>query len=181
MLPGTAIHDLGALFADLEQRGAAEFAAVGVDGVAECSVDMRYRGQAYELNVPYGREHPSQSLQAFHALHLHRYGFADAQRPTEIVNLRLRMVAAGEVYLPRHTGPVPGDGSAACFATREIFFGDRFVPAKIYRRDALHPGDAITGPAMITEYTSATVLPPDCRAAVDGYRNLVIHIAQEGA
>ena len=181
MLPGTAIHDLGALFADLQQRGAAEFAAVGVDGVAECSVDMRYRGQAYELNVPYGREHPSQSLQAFHALHLHRYGFADAQRPTEIVNLRLRMVAAGEVYLPRHTGPVPGDGSAACFATREIFFGDRFVPAKIYRRDALHPGDAITGPAMITEYTSATVLPPDCRAAVDGYRNLVIHIAQEGA
>jgi N-methylhydantoinase A len=179
MLPGTAIEGLGEFFAELEQRGAAEFAADGLAGVAECSLDLRYRGQGYELNVPFRRELPGESLPAFHALHRRRYGFADANKPVEIVNLRLRMVAKGEEYSPGYTEPVPGDGSAARVATREIYFSDRFVPAEIYRRDALRPGDCIDGPAMITEYTSATVLPPDCRAAVDGFGNLVIDVAQE--
>jgi N-methylhydantoinase A len=181
MLPGTAIDRLGEFFAELEQRGAAEFAADGLEGVAECSLDLRYRGQGYELNVPFRREQPGESLQAFHTLHRQRYGFADANKPLEIVNLRLRMVAKGEAYSPSYTEPLPGDGSAAFVATRDIYFGDSFVPAKIYQRDALKSGDRIAGPAMITEYTSATVLPPDCRAQVDGFGNLVIQVAQEDA
>jgi len=179
MLPGAAIDELGGAFAEMEQRGAEEFATDNLHGVAERTVDLRYRGQGYELNVPYIREHPSRSIEAFHALHRQRYGFADASKPMEIVNLRLRMVAAGEKYVPSYNAPVPGDGRAACVATREIYFGDHFVPTKIYRRDGLRPADAIDGPAMIAEYTSATVLPPGCRAQVDGYGNLVIHVAQE--
>jgi len=62
-----------------------------------------------------------------------------------------------------------------------MYFDGGFVQAKIYRRDVLRPGDCISGPAMITEYTSATVLPPDCRAEVDGYGNLVIHIPPHDA
>jgi N-methylhydantoinase A len=34
---------------------------------------------------------------------------------------------------------------------------------------------------MITEYTSATALPPRCRAEVDGLGNLVIDVAEERA
>jgi N-methylhydantoinase A len=181
MLPGTAIDALGEFFAELEQRGAAEFAADGVEGVAECSLDLRYRGQGYELNVPLRREVPGESMVAFHALHRQRYGFADSNKPVEIVNLRLRMVAAGEAYSPSYTEPVPGDGSAACLAKRKMYFDGGFVQAKIYRRDALRPGDCMSGPAMITEYTSATLLPPDYRAEVDGYGNLVIHIPQHVA
>jgi N-methylhydantoinase A len=52
------------------------------------------------------------------------------------------------------------------------------LPSRFYRRERLRPGDAIAGPAMITEYTSATVLPPDCRAVVDGFENLVITIGE---
>ena len=181
MLPGTAIGELGEFFTELEERGTAEFAADGIECVAECSLDLRYRGQGYELNVPYRHDEPEESLVAFHALHRQRYGFADSHKPVEIVSLRLRMVAQGEVYSPSYTEPVPGDGSAACLATREIFFGDRFVPAKVYRRDALRPGDSIIGPAMITEYTSATVLPPGCNAQIDGHGNIVIHVTQESA
>jgi N-methylhydantoinase A len=43
----------------------------------------------------------------------------------------------------------------------------------------LVPGDALHGPAMITEYTSATALPPRCRAEVDDLGNLVIDVAEE--
>ena len=49
-----------------------------------------------------------------------------------------------------------------------------FCATRLYRREALRPGDAFDGPAMITEYTSATALPPDCCAQVDGFGNLVI-------
>jgi len=52
------------------------------------------------------------------------------------------------------------------------------MPTRLYRRDGLRSGDAIVGPAMITEYTSATALPPGCRAEIDGYGNIVIAIGE---
>jgi N-methylhydantoinase A len=179
MLPGAAIATLAAPFAEMESRAAAAFTAEGLHGVPHRSLDLRYRHQGYELNVPYDARSPEQSLAAFHQLHQQRYGFADAHRPIEIVNLRLRMVAAGEPYTPAQHAPRTGDGSAACYATRPIYFDGQFVPARLYRRDALVPGDIIPGPAMITEYTAATVLPPGATARVDGFSNLVVSVAPE--
>jgi N-methylhydantoinase A len=179
MLPGNAIQTLEGSFAELEQRGVAEFAAEGLQGVAQCTVDVRYRRQGYELNVPFNKQSPAQSIAAFHRLHQQRYGFCDESKPVEIVNLRLRMVAAGEPYAPAYREPVPGDGSAACYAERPVHFAGKFLPTRHYRREGLAPGDSIHGPAMITEYTSATALPPGCCALVDGFGNLVISIAAE--
>jgi N-methylhydantoinase A len=59
-----------------------------------------------------------------------------------------------------------------------VFFDGRFLKSRFYRRDGLVPGDVISGPAMITEYTAATVLPPGDRAQVDGFGNIVISIAR---
>ncbi len=101
---------------------------------------------------------------------------SDPEKPVQIVNLRLRMTASAEPYAPAQRELVPGDGSAACYAKREIFFRDRFLPSRLYHREQLHPGDAISGPAMITEYTSATILPPGSRASVDAFANLVIAV-----
>jgi N-methylhydantoinase A len=179
MLPGDAIDSLEDSFAELEQRGVTDFAAEGLRGTAHCTVDVRYRRQGYELNVPFHKQSPAQSIAAFHQLHQQRYGFCDVSKPVEIVNLRLRMNAPGEPYAPIYREPVPGDGSAACYAERPVHFAGRFLPTHHYRRDGLAPGDAIDGPAMITEYTSATALPPGCRAQVDGFGNLVISIAEE--
>jgi len=179
MLPGDEIGSLEDGFAELEQRGVTEFTAEGLRGVAQRTVDVRYRQQGYELNVPYDKQSPTHATEAFHRLHQQRYGFCDVLRPVEIVNLRLRMIAAGEPYSPAHRDPTPEDGSAACYAERDVFFAGRFLPTRHYKREALAPGDAIHGPAMITEYTSATVLPPRCCAQVDGFGNLVIAIAEE--
>jgi N-methylhydantoinase A len=179
MLPGDAIETLEDSFAELEQRGVAEFAAEGLQGMAQCTVDVRYRRQGYELNVPFNKQSPAQSIAAFHQLHQQRYGFCDESKPVEIVNLRLRMIAAGEPYAPAYREPVPGDGSAACYAERPVHFAGKFLPTRYYRREGLAPGDAIHGPAMITEYTSATALPPGCCAQVDGFGNLIISIAAE--
>jgi N-methylhydantoinase A len=181
MLLGDARESIGDCFAELEQRGIAEFTLEGLQGAALRTVDVRYRSQGYEMNVPYDPHAPANAVEAFHQLHQQRYGFCDVKRPVEIVNLRLRMVAAGEPYLPAHREPVPGDGKAACYAVREVYFDGKFIPSRIYRREGLTPGDSIQGPAMITEYTSATVLPPHSCAQVDGFGNLVITFTEESA
>ena len=67
---------------------------MGLKGAAHRSLDLRYRRQGYELNVAFDGQAPAHSIEAFHQLHRQRYGFSDAERPVEIVNLRLRMVAA---------------------------------------------------------------------------------------
>jgi N-methylhydantoinase A len=187
MLPGDAIHTLEEIFAELEQRALDEFSAEGREGTADRSldrsthrsIDLRYRGQGYELNVPYDQQSPADAIEAFHQLHQQRYGFCDPQKPVEIVNLRLRMIAPGEPYLPPETELIRGDGSDADDGQRKIFFDGVSHASRLYRREALVPGDVIHGPALITEYTSATVLPPGCYAQVDGFQNLVITVAWE--
>ena len=179
MLPGDAMESIADSFAELERRGIAEFAAEGLHGMALRTVDIRYRRQGYELNIPYHAQVPEDAIEAFHRQHQKRYGFCDARKPVEIVNLRLQMIAAGEPYSPSRQAPVPGDGNAACYTVRDVYFDGKFIPSRLYRRDGLAPGDRIKGPAMITEYTSATVLPPDCVAHVDDLGNLVITFTEE--
>ena len=181
MLPANALDSLEGIFADLESNATEEFRAEGLEGIVHRTLDIRYRGQAYELNVPFSKQLPESALAAFHQLHQQRYGICDVHKPVEIVNLRLCIVAASEPYSPPYRAPVPGDGAAALYAVRNIVFAGRFVKSNLYRRDELSSGDLIHGPAMITEYTSATILPPACSAQVDGYGNLVISVAEERA
>lgn len=176
MLPGEAVGDLASNFAAMERAAREE-----LDATAEYSLDVRYRGQGYELNVPWDQRVPERSMKLFHAAHQQRYGFSDAERPVQIVNLRLRMRAAAEPYAPARRDPVQGDGGAALVAERPIFFDQGFVPARLYARERLRPGDSIEGPSMITEYTSATLLPPGCRAEVDAFGNIVVAVGEERA
>jgi N-methylhydantoinase A len=181
MLPGDAMESIGDSFAEVEQCGVANFAAERLQGVAVRTVDVRYLRQGYELSVPYDTHAPENAVEAFHRLHQERYGFCHVKRPVEIVNLRLRMIAAAERYSPPRREPVAGDGSAACYAVRDVYFDGKFIPSRLYKRQGLTPGDRIEGPAMITEYTSVTVLPPHCCAQVDGFGNLIITFAEESA
>ena len=179
MLPGDAMEKVREVFAELEEQGRAEFAAEGFESTAERTLDVRYRRQGYELNAGWDAEAPHRAIEEFHAQHNSRYGFSDEARPVEIVNVRVRMAAAGEPYEPKRRELVPGDGRAASYDQREVWFDGRFVPARLYRRDGLKPGDELHGPAMITEYTAATVLPPSDSLRVDAFGNLVIAVGQE--
>jgi N-methylhydantoinase A len=179
MLPGESIRGLGESFAEMERQGAEEFAEQKLSGAMQWTVDLRYRGQGYEINVGYDPQSAERSIESFHEAHRRRYGFADATRPVEIVNVRLRMIAASEPYEPERRELKAGDGSAACYAEREIYFDGGARPTRFYRRDELKPGDEIDGAAMITEYTAATLVLPGCTARVDGLSNVVIEIGEE--
>jgi N-methylhydantoinase A len=179
MLPGVRIGELSASFAEIEQQGAEEFAAQNLASVAQRTVDLRYRGQGYEINIGYDPMAAGRSIEAFHDAHRQRYGFADAARAVEIVNVRLRMIAASEPYEPEKRALRAGDGRNACYAEREVYFDGGARMTRFYRREELIPGDAIKGPAMITEYTAATLVLPGCMAKVDELGNLVIEIGEE--
>ena len=170
--PGLAGSRMGALeeeFAALESA-----AEMGVGSVVERTVDVRYVGQGYELNVAYGAD----AAERFHAMHEQRYGFANRGRGLEIVNVRVRVRVPSEVYAPSFEEVRVGGGAMALRGEKQIYFDGGWVAARVFDRERLRAGDVIEGPALVAEYTSATVVPPGARLEVDGLRNLVIEVGE---
>jgi N-methylhydantoinase A len=170
MLPIDAVFE--DVFCELEKLGTEEFRAENLTGQSFRSVDVRYRGQGYELNVPFGSEMAAQ----FHDLHHRRYGFANETRALEVVNVRVRMVSAAEAFTPVVQPLHEGDGSHALIDTRQVYFDGSFQETRVYDRDLLRPGDTFAGPAIVSEYSSATILPFGDVLRVDGLGNLVIEV-----
>src|SRR5581483_4395877 len=159
-------------FSVLEQKGLAEFKKEGLSGTSIRSLDLRYAGQGYEINIPAGPELIAQ----FHEAHRKRYGHAEERRSVEVVNVRVRMIAGSEpIHLPRKT-PVGVDCAGAILKRKPVMFDDQWMEASVFDRSRLLPGNELAGPAIVHEYSATTVLPPGCKARVDEYSNLVIEV-----
>jgi len=178
MLPeeGLCTAALEERFLPLERRALEELAEEGIqDGavVLERYLDMRYRGQSYEIPVPF-RDFEGGG---FHDLHRRIYGYCDPEKPVEVVNVRLR--AVGTVPKPAMEKAdrwVEGIPASAAAGTRQVVFDSVSHAARILRRDGLLPGNRIDGPAVVTEYSSTTVIPPGTWATVDPWGNLVLEV-----
>ena len=59
----------------------------------------------------------------------------------------------------------------------QVVFGGRQVATPIYDRGELRSGKKLIGPAIVTEYSATTVVPPGKRFWVDRAENVVIEIA----
>jgi N-methylhydantoinase A/oxoprolinase/acetone carboxylase beta subunit len=133
-------------------------------------LDVRYVGQSYELTVPfaafYGRE--------FHRLHLRKYGYADEKRPVEVVNLRVKAVGLTEKPGLAEVEPGGKDPSGARLDRRVMRFGGRDFKAGVFAREKLRAGNCLPGPALILDYESTAVVPPDFDGRVDKHGNLII-------
>ncbi len=139
-------------------------------------LDLRYRGQAFELTVLAGGDF----VRAFHRAHERRYGYADPQRTLEIVNVRLRAVGVVQKPPVRRlpvNGPRPP--VAAHFKRAPVYFAGRRQRGDFYTREQLRPGNRIAGPAVIAEYSATTVLPPGWRARVDAHENLLLELGKK--
>ena len=175
MLPGPMLPSLGERFESLEAEARGEFSMEDTP-IVERSIDLRYKGQGYELNVPYN----SEAAEAFHLQHEQQFGFADRNRPLEIVNLRVQLRLPAQPFTFAEKAVEPGDGSHAFCGKKPVYFDGTWLEAAIYNRDRLHPGDKVRGPALIGEYTSTTVLPPGCLLEVDRWSNLLITVNEVG-
>jgi N-methylhydantoinase A len=152
------------------------------------SVDVRYRGQGYELTLPFTRN----LLREFEEEHKRRYGYTHPTRDVELVTLRLRAVVKSPplqsttarvrtgafVSLPLARPRVPGRarlGSPSMLRVPVLFDGKKLATA-IHSRDALKPGKTYHGPAIITEYSATTLIPPGKRFHIDPAANLIVTI-----
>ena len=182
-------QDLQHRFARLEQTAREELRRDGFAAAsarAEQQVDVRYVGQAYELSVPFAPDFVAR----FHAEHERAYGYAHAGRPTEVVNLRVRLVvptpkspqapltskrrsrAGGRAGSPRHE---------AILKRKPVWFDGRWWDTPIYDRDALEPSTRFAGPAVVAEYSATTVVPPRWVARVDPFLNLILTRNRRGS
>ena len=141
--------------------------------------DMRYHRQGYEIPVAIDPDEVRTSGLAdleerFNALHEQLYGFRMHATASEIVNLRA--VGFGAVPLPElRSGTMSGpDASGAVVDEHEVVFDGERVRTKVYDRAKLEPGAAITGPAIVTEFDSTTVVLPGHEATVDTNYNILI-------
>ena len=136
------------------------------------TLDMRYAGQGYELNVPWSKDF----VAAFHALHAERYGYSDPSRSVEVVNVRVRMASVTDEPVVEPAEVQEGHGTQAVQKEKKIYYEGEWRSGKIYDRALLHAGDSFTGPAVITEYSATTFLPPNARLRVDQWLNLIIDL-----
>jgi N-methylhydantoinase A len=159
-------------FAELEARGAAELQSEGLAGTSIRSADLRYLGQGYEINVPVG----SEMLAMFHDAHRKRYGHADENRRVEVVNVRVRIVAASEpIDFPRRSPGTSGSDHAV-LKKKRVMFGKEWMETPVLDRNLLLPGNTFAGPAIVHEYSATTVVPPGYKARVDLFSNLIIEV-----
>jgi N-methylhydantoinase A len=165
--------DLEPHFRDLEASGAADFQAQNRGAISSRSLDLRYAGQGYELNVPAGPH----AVSSFHAAHRRRYGYADESRPVEVVNVRLRMTSRADAVDFPTSELGKGDGLQAVIETRPVIFDGATWDTPIYQRELLCAGDELSGPAIVVEYSATTVVPPGCATRLDAYKNLLIEVA----
>jgi N-methylhydantoinase A len=172
------LRDVNGCLADLDSAGRARMREEGAperEVRVAYAADMRYVGQAYELEVPIAApltgERVGEIVAAFHATHERVYGYARPQQLVEFVNFR----AVHTYPLPRPAVRPAARASGALadarIGERRAYFGG-YVPTTLYERTRLPLGARLAGPAIVEQDDTTTVIPPGVTALVDEVGNL---------
>jgi len=178
------------IFSELLERAYKDLAAAGFSPSeihVMRSIDMRYRYQIHELNVPFS---PGLSIisdadmvassELFDEMYEKAFGQGSGYREAGKEILTFRLTATGLLKKPdiKAETVAPSDGSVALKAKREVYFEEnrKFTATRVYDFNQLRPGAEFVGPVIIeTPVTTVVVNPRDC-AAMDGYRNIRIYV-----
>jgi N-methylhydantoinase A len=139
----------------------------------EVSADLRYPGQAYELRITVPEAaRPALDgpglAELFHAEHHRRYGFSEPDSPIEVNTVRLGVIGrVPPITLPAWPprAPVPP-------RHRTLLFDGTAHQAEVHNRRDLGEGRTLSGPAIIEQEDTTTILPPAWHARVDSIGTL---------
>lgn len=178
--------DLRDTFSTLETNAIAAYAADGLSATrvrVECFVDARYRGQEHTVKVPIamiGQEFDvAATVERFHAAHEKEFTFR-LDNPVEAVNFHL--IAYGLIDKPRIEASAsgPADATPACCGMRLVDLDVLgVVKTTLYERSRLIPGMRFTGPAIVEEEATSTVIFPGQTVTVDPWGSLHIELPSE--
>ncbi|MFB5935872.1 hydantoinase/oxoprolinase family protein [Peribacillus frigoritolerans] len=174
-----SVKDLEKEFIGMEKEAAKLLQEEGVAKEASTLmryIDMRYMGQwrslAIEVDCPISSL--EETLDRFHKEHEREFSFSDKEQAVEIYGLLV--TAIGTVPKPEFPTYEPGGTLAdALKETRDVYFEEEgYVNTNVYNRELIPAFSEITGPAIIDQLDTTTVIPPNFRAKVDKYRNLIL-------
>jgi N-methylhydantoinase A len=142
------------------------------------SADMRYRGQAFEIEAILSAKDVASGditamAEAFHREHELVYEHCDRDAAVQIVNLRLVIVGMSPkpVFPKRNLTVKPATPERSV----EVFTGGRLTSVSLFRREQLHPGFTFDGPAIVVQSDCTSCVPEGLSGNVDAYGNLVLH------
>jgi N-methylhydantoinase A/oxoprolinase/acetone carboxylase beta subunit len=175
-LSGVSDEELRARFQPIIQKARAELEIEGFQErsmLIECALDIRYKGQSYEITVPFS---PGYS-ESFVRQHVRLYGYAIPLKALELVNLRVNGIGyTNKPVLPNREISAQPLGEPT--ATRTAWFGGQRWQTAFYQRELLGSGMRGHGPAIITSDQATAVVPPNFSFSIDGAGALV---AQQSA
>ncbi|WP_321325450.1 hydantoinase/oxoprolinase family protein [uncultured Parasphingorhabdus sp.] len=180
----TDAEELVALFDEMSLQTRNELMADGVpesEIASEFEVDIRYAGQAFEvpltIDVSTLRVGGIEAILArFDEEHQRLFTF-NMTTPHEIVNLRAVALGEAPVLLAAELAKGDGDPVHAKIRDHILWMDGKEQPSVIYDRDKLKQGDIISGPAIIIEMDSTTLVETGCIAKVDAVGNILINLA----
>ncbi len=176
MLRGkTSTSDIRQMFDPLSDQAVTDFVGEGFDQESiriEKSLDMRYQGQSFEIEVPFNDDYNGH----FHQNHEHLYGYQFPEKPTEIVNLRIKALVESEKLDIQNellqTEPAPIE------EYRPVYFDNELTQTPVYNGLQLQPGNWLVGPAIIYLPDTTVVVPNGDKAFLDSYKNIQIEISK---
>lgn len=141
----------------------------------EPALDLRYRGQSFELTVPADDGDPVAAAARFHAAHRQRYGYARPEVPVELVNVRVTgRGLRPKPELPRVATASSPDPAPAQVGETHLRAEGEWMRAPVYERALLRCGHRLVGPALVVQEDATTVLLPGWQADVDPWGHLVV-------
>jgi N-methylhydantoinase A len=145
------------------------------------SLDLRYKGQAFELNIPLRNSDDLEKIaERFHGRFQETYGHSRPGQIVELVNLRLS--SFGLVKKP-HFPAYASKGRSILHAQkdeRQVYFKGLFAETPVYERDLLPCEEGLNGPAIIEENGATTVIPPGWMVKTDPNGNLLLNRRRYG-
>ncbi len=138
------------------------------------SVDIRYFGQEYTVNIPYQSESLEELEEKFHQSHFDIYGHNNPLGATEIVNVRT--TALGDLEKMELTASKTNKKvSVTSNQTRSIVWKGIHKETNVFTTDGLNVGAYFDGPAVIEDKNSTIVIPESYSVQLDDNKNIVIY------
>ena len=91
-----------------------------------------------------------------------------------MVNVRVKAVAQIKTPVFKKESKGSSDSEGAIVGRKPVWFGRQAVTSTLYQRELLRAGNRFSGPAVVFQYDSTAIIPPDWEAEVDGLGNLIL-------
>jgi len=179
--------DVVEILKELEQQAHDWLAIEGIpeeSQIVNLQADLRYPSQVFELTVSFPRDSSGSPdlaglYDSFHTEHERLYGYGLRDSVVELVTVRTSAIGV----LVGNDRPIEGElpvststAAPAPITTQPIYFNEigDFTDCPVYERRSLTPGVSLTGPALVVQMDTTTLILPDQPARVDRGGNLIL-------